>query len=72
MPSARRLKTKQKARETARLSVTLPRDVHEALARMAEEKDVSLSWVMRKAAEHYIENQTPLFAQTSVQEGGTQ
>ena len=53
---------KKAGRPTVRLSVTLPKDVHDTLERMAERQDVSLSWMMRKAAEQYVENQTPLFA----------
>jgi predicted transcriptional regulator len=45
-----------------RVSVTLPRDVHETLERIAQEKKVSLAWVMRDAAEQYIANKWPLFA----------
>jgi predicted transcriptional regulator len=52
----------KKPSQTVRLSVTLPQNLHDNLESLAEKQDVSLAWVMRKAAEQYVENQNPLFA----------
>jgi predicted DNA-binding protein len=41
---------------TVRQSVTFPREVHETLALLAEEKRVSVAWVVRDAVEKYIAN----------------
>jgi len=48
--------------KTVQLSVTLPQEVRDTLKAIADRQDVSLAWVMRKAAEQYVENQNPLFA----------
>jgi metal-responsive CopG/Arc/MetJ family transcriptional regulator len=46
---------------TARASVTFPADLYAELERIAEEKKVSVAWVVRDAAEKYVEAQYPLF-----------
>lgn len=51
-----------------RVSVTLPRDVHDTLERIAREKKVSVAWVMRDATEKYIADKWPLFAQSKANE----
>jgi hypothetical protein len=38
-----------------------PLDVYEALALIAEQKKVSLAWVVREAAEKYIADKAPSF-----------
>ncbi len=55
--------TKQRtpAKEGTRASVTFPPDLYAELERIAEEKKVSLAWVVRDAAEKYVEEQYPLF-----------
>ena len=45
---------------SARASVSLPPDVYKTLQAIAKQKKVSTAWVMREAAEKYIENQWPL------------
>ena len=62
MPRSGRKFEDSPSRRTVRLSVTLPADVHDALERVAERQRVSMAWVMRKAAEHYLDNENPLFA----------
>jgi metal-responsive CopG/Arc/MetJ family transcriptional regulator len=58
--------TKQKVRKrdpkTARASVSFPTDVYAELERIAAAKKVSLAWVVREAAEKYVADQWPLFA----------
>ena len=46
---------------TARASVTFPADLYAELERIAEERKVSVAWVVRDAAEKYVEAQYPLF-----------
>jgi metal-responsive CopG/Arc/MetJ family transcriptional regulator len=48
-------------KESTRASVTFPPDIYSELERIAEEKKVSLAWVVRDAVEKYIEAQYPLF-----------
>jgi metal-responsive CopG/Arc/MetJ family transcriptional regulator len=46
--------------QTLRASISFPRDVYETLERIAHEKKVSVAWVVRDAAEHYISDKWPL------------
>lgn len=48
-------------RATIRASVTFPQELYETLERIAGGKKVSLAWVVREAAEMYVEEQMPLF-----------
>jgi predicted transcriptional regulator len=54
---------KQKKRKSAmpRVSVSVSADVHATLEQIAQEKKVSVAWVMRDAAEQYIADKWPLF-----------
>jgi predicted transcriptional regulator len=56
---------KQKKRKSAmpRVSVSLSPEVHATLEQIAQEKKVSVAWVMRDAAEQYIAAKWPLFSQ---------
>ena len=59
--------TKQKiqaraAKTTARMSVSLPADLHRTLEQIAKERKVSVSWVIRDAAEKYVLDRWPLLA----------
>jgi len=55
----------RKTRRTAtrRTSVSLPRGLHRELAQIAEHQRVSLAWVLRDAAQQYVEAKWPLLAQ---------
>jgi len=44
-----------------RASISFPPDVYQTLEVIAKEKKVSLAWVVREAAEKYIEDKWPLF-----------
>jgi metal-responsive CopG/Arc/MetJ family transcriptional regulator len=49
------------AKEGTRASVTFPANLYAELERIAEEKKVSVAWVVRDAVEKYVEAQYPLF-----------
>jgi predicted DNA-binding ribbon-helix-helix protein len=51
------------AKHGTRASVTFPAEVYAELERIAEEKKVSVAWVVRDAVEKYVEAQYPLFRQ---------
>ncbi len=57
------LTTKRHAlqKEGTRASVTFPANLYSELERIAEEKKVSVAWVVRDAVEKYVEAQHPLF-----------
>lgn len=46
-----------------RVTVSLPDEQYEMLERIAVDKKVSLSWVMREAVGHYLEERWPLLSQ---------
>lgn len=48
-------------REGNRAPVTFPANVYAEPERIAEEKRVSVAWVVRDAVEKYVETQYPLF-----------
>lgn len=47
-----------------RASVSLPPELYATLQDIAKQKKVSVAWVIRDAAEKYIEGQWPLFAKS--------
>ncbi len=64
MPAKRGRKPSSKPRAT-RASVSLPPELYTTLQDLAKQKKVSVAWVIRDAAEKYIAEQWPLFAQPS-------
>lgn len=56
-------KQRPPTKEGTRASVTFPADLYAELERIAEEKKVSVAWVVRDAVEKYVEAQYPLFRQ---------
>lgn len=54
-------KTLKSAPEATRASVTFPASTYVELERIAEEKKVSVAWVVRDAVEKYLEAAYPLF-----------
>lgn len=56
---ARKEKTETMAQKRATLS--FPPDVYETLKVIARQKKVSLAWVVREAADHYLADKWPLF-----------
>src|SRR3989442_803691 len=53
---------KSKGEAQPRASVTFPPELYRTLEDLAKRKKVSLAWVVREAAEKYVEEQWPLFA----------
>lgn len=49
---------------TPRTSVSIPPDLYQTLQDIAKQKKVSVAWVIREAAEKYVEAQWPLFPKT--------
>jgi len=47
--------------KTTRASVSFPCELYETLERIAKDKKVSVAWIIRDAAEKYIDEQWPLF-----------
>jgi predicted DNA-binding ribbon-helix-helix protein len=52
---------KRKPRST-RTSVSFPRELYETLERLAKERKVTVAWIVRDAAEKYVNERWPLFA----------
>jgi hypothetical protein len=50
-----------KKQKCARTSISFPLDLYGTLERIAQEKKVSMAWVVREAAERYVSDRTPLF-----------
>lgn len=46
---------------TIRASISFPSELYSTLEEIARQKKVSLAWVVRDAAEKYIEEKWPLF-----------
>jgi hypothetical protein len=48
--------------KTTRASISFPNDVYQTLEQIAKEKKVSVAWIVRDAAERYVNEQWPLLA----------
>ena len=46
--------------KTVRQSVSFPIELHETLEKLAQDKKVSVAWVVRDAVERYVDEQWPL------------
>ena len=57
----RRQKSMRVERAKVRATISFPSDMHRTLEHIAQEKKVSLAWVVREAAEEYIAAKQPLF-----------
>ena len=58
----RKEKSKKARRKASiRASISFPRDIYRSLEELAEQKKVSLAWVVREAVEAYIAEKWPLF-----------
>ena len=51
---------RRKKSSSTRASVSLPPAIYKTLQDIAKQKKVSTAWVMRDAAEKYVESQWPL------------
>lgn len=54
-------RSKVKKDGMVRASSSYPRDLYEILEEISREKKVSIAWVMRDAAEKYVNERWPLF-----------
>lgn len=55
MAQSTALKQKEQAKpDTDRLSFTLPREDAERIKRLAEQKNVTVAWVLREAVRNYL------------------
>ena len=54
-------RTSNRTASPVRASISFPAGVYQILEEIARRKKVSLAWVVREAAEQYVEGQTPLF-----------
>lgn len=52
---------KTESMSALRASVSFPPELYRTLGKLARQKKVSLAWVVRDAAEKYVEEQWPLF-----------
>lgn len=48
--------------KTMRASVSFPIDLYQTLEQIAKERKVSIAWIVRDAAEKYVNEQWPLLA----------
>lgn len=48
-----------------RASISFPPEIYDTLETIAKQKKVSLAWVVRDAAEHYISDKWPLFGRSA-------
>lgn len=63
--TAHPLKSETQAK-TARASISFPRGLYDTLERIAKERKVSVAWIVRDAAEKYVGDQWPLFAEAKM------
>lgn len=59
---ATKKQTKPSANTKPRLSVSFPPELKKTLEQIAKEQKVSLSWIVREAAEKYVSERWPLLA----------
>lgn len=57
---ATKKQTKPSTKSKPRLSVSFPADLKRTLEQIAKEQKVSLSWIVREAAEKYVSDRWPL------------
>lgn len=61
MPNSKRPAPPKVRRKNTRASVTFPPELYSTLERIAKGKKVSVAWIVRDAAEKYVNDQWPLF-----------
>jgi len=64
MPTKRKENKLMKSTSALRASVSFPPDLYHTIEQLAKQKKVSVAWVIRDAAEKYVEEQWPLFGKT--------
>ena len=55
---------KQTAKRSVRTTVSIPANDYEQLERLAEQKRVSVAWVVREAVDKYLTAESPLFRES--------
>jgi predicted DNA-binding ribbon-helix-helix protein len=60
MAVSRRQHAQMSETKSARTSVTFPVELYETLERIARDQKVSVAWVVRDAAEKYVDERWPL------------
>jgi metal-responsive CopG/Arc/MetJ family transcriptional regulator len=61
MRGRKRKLRRRKEAASVRASISFPADVYKSLEDIANQKKVSLGWVVREAAENYLAEKWPLF-----------
>ena len=61
-----RRSSKVESSPVTRASVSFSSDLYKTLEEIAKQKKVSVAWVVRDAAEKYVEDQWPLFKGTQL------
>jgi len=56
LPKGKGLKTRKE--KAVRASISFPFDLYETLEEIAKQKKVSLAWVIRDAAERYVQSES--------------
>jgi hypothetical protein len=64
VPAKKKRQDMAASARTTRMSVSIPPDLYQTLQDIAKQKKVSVAWVIREAAEKYVEAQWPLFPKT--------
>jgi hypothetical protein len=57
----RKVKAEMVANSSVRATISFPSDLYKTLEEIARGKKVSLAWVVRDAAERYVQEKWPLF-----------
>lgn len=70
MTAKKRDKGKVKTQQaTVRATISFPPELYATLEEIAKQKKVSLAWVVRDAAEQYLEKKWPLFGSKAERSG---
>ena len=65
MTSKKHIAAQKEKRDPApRASVTFPPELYETLEAIARSKKVSVAWVVREAAEKYVDDEWPLLGRS--------
>jgi len=62
MKGRRRRAKKPAGSPSIRASISFPTDIYKSLEEVANQKKVSLAWVVREAVEKYLADKWPLFS----------
>ena len=62
MKAPQKMESRSSDPMTTRASVSFPNDLYQTLEQIAKEKKVSVAWIVRDAAEKYVNEQWPLLS----------